>query len=77
MRTIGLSPTAETKRFLSASVIEYHIQHFEGFKESQKKKLLESLYVDNVVTSVGSKNELEKFIANFEALMTKGGFVLR
>ena len=42
-----------------------------------KKRLLESVYVDNVVTSVGSKMELDKFFINSKALITKSSFDLR
>lgn len=63
--------------FLLASVIEYHIKKCEGFEESFKKKLLKSFYVDNVVTSVDNKSQLDEFIANSKILMKKGGFDLR
>ncbi|XP_055926996.1 uncharacterized protein LOC129958499 [Argiope bruennichi] len=63
--------------FLLASVIEYHIQKCEGFEKSLKKKLLESFYIDNVVTSVDSKDQLDRFIDNSKTLMAKGGFDLR
>ncbi|XP_055944433.1 uncharacterized protein LOC129975391 [Argiope bruennichi] len=63
--------------FLLASVIEYHIQKCEGFEKSLKKRLLESFYIDNVVTSVDSKDQLDRFIDNSKTLMAKGGFDLR
>ncbi|XP_055932093.1 uncharacterized protein LOC129962372 [Argiope bruennichi] len=59
------------------SVIEYHIQKCEGFEKSLKKRLLESFYIDNVVTSVDSKDQLDRFIDNSKTLMAKGGFDLR
>ncbi|XP_055932046.1 uncharacterized protein LOC129962326 [Argiope bruennichi] len=63
--------------FLLASVIEYHIQKCEGFEKSLKKRLLESFYIDNAVTSVDSKDQLDGFIDNSKTLMAKGGFDLR
>ncbi|XP_055931952.1 uncharacterized protein LOC129962236 [Argiope bruennichi] len=59
------------------SVIEYHIQKCEVFEKSLKKRLLESFYIDNVVTSVDSKDQLDRFIDNSKTLMAKGGFDLR
>ncbi|XP_055951562.1 uncharacterized protein LOC129987627 [Argiope bruennichi] len=63
--------------FLLASVIEYHIQKCEGFEKSLKKRPLESFYIDNVVTSVDSKDQLDRFIDNSKTLIAKGGFDLR
>ncbi|XP_055944482.1 uncharacterized protein LOC129975444 [Argiope bruennichi] len=62
---------------LMSSVIEYHIQKCERFEKSLKKRLLESFYIDNVVTSVDSKDQLDRFIDNSKTLMAKGGFDLR
>ncbi|GFT42629.1 uncharacterized protein TNCV_2165311 [Trichonephila clavipes] len=42
-----------------------------------EERLLKSFYVDNVVTSVDSKDQLNEFIANSKTLMEKGGFYLR
>ncbi|GFT56752.1 uncharacterized protein TNCV_1268661 [Trichonephila clavipes] len=62
--------------FLLASVIEYHIQKCE-FEKSFNERLWKSFYVDNVVTSVDSKDKLNECIANSKTLMAKGGFDLR
>ena len=42
-----------------------------------KQKLRKSFYVDNVVTSILTKEELKKFITCFNNLMSKNGFDLR
>ncbi|GFY33686.1 DUF1758 domain-containing protein [Trichonephila clavipes] len=62
------------KAFLQINIlIEYHIQKCE-FEKSFKERLLKSFYVDNVVTSVDSRDQLNEFIANSKTLMAKGGF---
>ncbi|XP_055944799.1 uncharacterized protein LOC129975691 [Argiope bruennichi] len=76
-REIELFFGVKCSPFLLASVIEYHIQKWEGFEKSLKKRLLESFYIDNVVTSVDSKDQLDSFIDNSKTLMAKGGFDLR
>ncbi|GFW79806.1 hypothetical protein TNCV_2590261 [Trichonephila clavipes] len=71
----GLVPI-ETYLGWTFMVIEYPIQKYE-FAESFKERLLKSFYLDNVVTSVDSKDQLNEFIANSKTLMAKGGFDLR
>ncbi|XP_033212371.1 uncharacterized protein LOC117169969 [Belonocnema kinseyi] len=72
--------------FLLAATIEMLLEAAsEKAKESDKylwtensvKKLRESFYVDNCVTSVDSKEELEVFVREARAIMATGGFDLR
>lgn len=63
--------------FLLASVIEYHIKNDEEYDPELKQRLLRSFYVDNVVTSVRTEEELKRFITCSKNLMSKGGFDLR
>ena len=63
--------------FLLASVIEYHITNDVEYDTELKQKLLKSFYVDNVVTSIPTKEELKEFTTCSKNLMSKGGFDLR
>ncbi|GBO35440.1 hypothetical protein AVEN_98825-1, partial [Araneus ventricosus] len=63
--------------FLLASVIEHHIEASKGFNSEFKKILKQSFYVDNVVASLDSHEDLKKFISKSTQLMLQGGFELR
>ncbi|GBN27315.1 hypothetical protein AVEN_190516-1 [Araneus ventricosus] len=49
--------------FLLASVLEYHIEASKGFDSEFKKILKQSFYVDNVVASLDSYEDLKNFIS--------------
>ncbi|GBO14256.1 hypothetical protein AVEN_177158-1 [Araneus ventricosus] len=63
--------------FLLASVIEHHIEANKGFNSEFKKILKQSFYVDNVVASLDSHEDLNNFISKSTQLMLQGGFELR
>ncbi|GBN28942.1 hypothetical protein AVEN_153311-1 [Araneus ventricosus] len=63
--------------FLLASVIEHHIEASKGFNSEFKKILKQSFYVDNVVASLDSHEDLKNFIYKSTHLMLQGGFELR
>ena len=60
--------------FLLSTVIEYHIEKSSGFDDNFKERLLQSFYLDNVVTSVHSEKRLHYFVSNSKTLMAKDGF---
>ncbi|GBN40527.1 hypothetical protein AVEN_120918-1 [Araneus ventricosus] len=62
--------------FLLASVIEHHIEASKGFDSEFKKILKQSFYVDNVVASLDSYEDLNNFISKSTQLMLQGGFEL-
>ncbi|GBN96939.1 hypothetical protein AVEN_232744-1 [Araneus ventricosus] len=55
--------------FLLASVIEHHIEARKGFNSEFKKILKQSFYVDNVVASLDSHEDLNNFISKSTQLM--------
>ena len=65
--------------FLLAAIIELHLSR--SLKDTNEnrigEKLKESFYVDNCVTSVNSKRELEIFVSKATKIMQAGGFELR
>ncbi|GBN50017.1 hypothetical protein AVEN_95574-1 [Araneus ventricosus] len=63
--------------FLLASVIEYHIEAGKGFDCEFKKILKQSFYVDNVLGSLTSYEDLNNFFSKSTQLMLQGGFELR
>ncbi|GBO23758.1 hypothetical protein AVEN_169344-1 [Araneus ventricosus] len=56
---------------------EYHIEASKGFDCEFKKILKQSFYVDNVVASLDSYEDLNNFISRSTQLMLQGGFELR
>ncbi|XP_071043841.1 uncharacterized protein [Parasteatoda tepidariorum] len=63
--------------FLLAYVIRYHIRNDHDNDEDFKKRLLQSFYVDNSLTSVNTPFEMEDFKQKSIELMKKGNFELR
>lgn len=63
--------------FLLAATIHYHLEHLEPKYRKTAKKLLESMYVDNCVTSLDSVEELNTFIKESKEIMLLGKFDLR
>ncbi|XP_071042188.1 uncharacterized protein [Parasteatoda tepidariorum] len=63
--------------FLLAAVIRYHIQNDQDNDEDFKKRLLQSFYVGNSLTSVDTPLEMEEFKQKSIELMKKGSFELR
>ncbi|XP_031337212.1 uncharacterized protein LOC116166396 [Photinus pyralis] len=70
--------------FLLGASLEYHLSKFVkeydskyAFAKETAKKLSNSFYVDNCVTSVSNERELETFIKEAIIIMTEGKFDLR
>ncbi|GBL98577.1 hypothetical protein AVEN_19649-1 [Araneus ventricosus] len=67
----------EGSPFLLALVIEYHIEVGKSFDCEFKKILKQRFYVDNVVASLDSYEDLNNFISKSTQLMLQGGFELK
>ncbi|GBO14830.1 hypothetical protein AVEN_264051-1 [Araneus ventricosus] len=67
----------KSSSFLLASVIEHHIEASKGFDSEFKKILKQIFYVDNVVASLDSHEDLNNFISKSTQLMLQGGCELR
>lgn len=66
--------------FILAAVLDYHINETmrnPHYNNAIMLKLKQSMYVDNVVTSVGSESELKQFIREASDAMKLGKFNLR
>ena len=62
---------------LESALKQSMMQGFSDWSEETVRKLKESFYVDNCVTSVESNEELSNFIKQSKSIMSKGGFDLR
>ena len=63
--------------FLLGATINYHLKNVPDSFRSTANKLARSFYVDNVVTSVKSPEELQKFVHEAQEIMLLGKFELR
>ncbi|CAG7786955.1 unnamed protein product, partial [Allacma fusca] len=63
--------------FLLAATLNKHLYEVSENEKAIANKLLDSLYVDNCVTNVNTKDELNVFICESVRLLTKGHFNLR
>ncbi|XP_021965025.1 uncharacterized protein LOC110860286 [Folsomia candida] len=63
--------------FLLAATIEHHLNSYQNQLKNIATKLLNSLYIDNSVTSVESYEEYEDFRANSTKMILEAGMDLR
>lgn len=63
-----------TSPFLLSATINYHL---DKYSDPIAKKLKESFYVDNAVTSVDTEEEMNEFIDKSQKMMLDGKFILR
>lgn len=63
--------------YLLGATIEYHLLNAPEYLKETAKKLIDSFYVDNCVTSVDNKDELDKFVTEAKLLLGSAKFDLR
>ncbi|KAJ0181357.1 hypothetical protein K1T71_003442 [Dendrolimus kikuchii] len=63
--------------YLLAATIKYHLEKYTNLYTKTAKRLKESFYVDNCVTSLDSEEEVKEFIKESIDLMEQGKFDLR
>ena len=63
--------------FLLNATVKYHLESFRGTHETTVEKLLESTYVDDVITGADSIGEAFELYSQAKEIFRKGGFNLR
>lgn len=63
--------------FLLGATLEFHLKNVPDHYKATAQTLLKSFYVDNLVCSVNSKEELNKLIVESQAILREGKFELR
>lgn len=63
--------------FLLSATISYHLQHVPEHQQEISKKLRNSFYVDNCVTSFNTEEEMKQFIEQSKQIMADAKFDLR
>ena len=62
--------------FLLNATVKYHLESFQGTHKAVVKKLLESTYVDDVITGASSIDEAFEIYNQAKEIFRKGGFNL-
>ena len=63
--------------FLLNATVKYHLEKFLGTNEAVVKRLLQSTYVDDVISGAGTEDEAFDLYTQSKEIFRQGGFNLR